>query len=158
MSVRISALVWSHSRHKSGERLVLLAIADHADDEGFAFPGICLLARKTRLSPRHVRRCIQALITSGELETCSKGGRDGYEIQTGYTAPSEDRSPPSEHGSSMSNPEDAGDLAYRNEPSHKTSVEPRGLISSYVRRSDCRKRSMSPSTPTGLISNKKNGF
>ena len=34
MSYKISALVWERSAQKSGNLLVLLAIAEHADDQG----------------------------------------------------------------------------------------------------------------------------
>ena len=85
MSYRISALVWEKSVQKSGNLLVLLAIAEHADDQGSAWPGVPLLARKTRLSRRHVRRCLHALVSSGELEILperSPGGGPLYQIRT----------------------------------------------------------------------------
>jgi hypothetical protein len=67
MSIQVSTRVWEGSKHKSGNLLVLLAIADHADREGTAYPGIQLLADKTRVTRRHVRRCISELLKSGEL-------------------------------------------------------------------------------------------
>ena len=47
--------------------LVLLALADIADDEGRCYPGIKSLAAKTRLSPRAVQYNIAALVASGDL-------------------------------------------------------------------------------------------
>ena len=85
MSYKISAQVWEGSGQKSGNLLVLLAIADHASDYGDAWPGMPLLARKTRLSTRHVRRCLHALVRSGELEVLperSPGGGPWYQIRT----------------------------------------------------------------------------
>src|SRR5262245_39475872 len=68
MSIKVSTEVWQGSRNKSGNLLVLLALADHADDRGIAWPGIPLLAHKARLSERHTRRCLKQLVASGELE------------------------------------------------------------------------------------------
>lgn len=52
MSIKVSSLVWDCSGQKSGKLLLLLAIADHANEQGVAWPGIPLLARKTRLCER----------------------------------------------------------------------------------------------------------
>jgi hypothetical protein len=60
MSIKVATQVWNGSRHKSGDLLVLLALADHADDQGKAWPGIPLLGRKARLSQRHTRRCLNS--------------------------------------------------------------------------------------------------
>ena len=62
MSIKVATQVWKGSRHKSGDLLVLLALADHADDQGKAWPGIPLLARKARLSERHARRCLNQML------------------------------------------------------------------------------------------------
>ena len=48
MSIKVAIEVWRGSQHKSGNLLVLLALADHADDQGKAWPGIPLLARKAQ--------------------------------------------------------------------------------------------------------------
>jgi hypothetical protein len=47
--------------------LLLLSIADNAHENGFAFPGIDYLAKKTRLSPRTVMRLIQEIEATNEL-------------------------------------------------------------------------------------------
>lgn len=77
MSIPVSNLVWEFSGHKSGNLLVLLAIADHADDRGEAWPGIPRLALKSRLSERHVRRCLKTLESSLELAILPNGSRCG---------------------------------------------------------------------------------
>lgn len=53
--------VWEQSQTKGSNLLLLLAIADHADDDGFAWPGIKRLAHKTRMTPRHVKRMIASI-------------------------------------------------------------------------------------------------
>lgn len=62
MSVRAISWVWDHSQSCGNDRLVLLAIADCANDEGRqAWPAIATLARKTRLHIRTVERCLHRL-------------------------------------------------------------------------------------------------
>lgn len=68
MSGFISGLVWKHNLEKS-DQVVLLAMADHADQEGEnVFPSIALIAWKTGLSERHVHRVITSLKIKGFLE------------------------------------------------------------------------------------------
>lgn len=67
MSIKVMTDVWANSQHSGGSLLILLAIADFADDNGYAYPGQDTLATKSRLSRRQVGRIIQSLIKSGEL-------------------------------------------------------------------------------------------
>jgi len=67
--------VWEHSTHKEGSLLVLLAIADIADDEGKAWPSIARIAAKARLSERQTQYILRSLETSGELSVDRGGGR-----------------------------------------------------------------------------------
>lgn len=62
-------LVWNTSGEhlKGSERLLMLAIADHAHDDGYAFPGIERLAIKTGISERQVMRLVQKLEEGGWL-------------------------------------------------------------------------------------------
>lgn len=73
MSVRMMSLVWERSDLQGTKLLALLAIADNANDEGYAWPGQDYLAAKTRQSDRNVRRVLDAVIQSGELELDEKG-------------------------------------------------------------------------------------
>ena len=77
MSIRAMSAVWQHSKAKSGDLLVALAIADYSNDEGFAFPAIQTLAKKARLSPRQVKRAIDRLCRRGELTVFKKTGPHG---------------------------------------------------------------------------------
>ncbi|MBM0234635.1 helix-turn-helix domain-containing protein [Micromonospora sp. STR1_7] len=68
MSVRVMTWVWDHSPVGGTERLVLLAIADFAADDGSnAWPSLGTLARKARLDERTVRRIIRRLQDGGHL-------------------------------------------------------------------------------------------
>jgi hypothetical protein len=69
MSIALMAEVWGHSKLSGTDLLLLLAIADHVnDDTGVAFPGIASLAKKMRLSERQTRYLLRKLERSGELE------------------------------------------------------------------------------------------
>lgn len=68
MSVRCSKRVWDESKHSGTELLMLLAIADFADDDGNAYPSVTTLAKKCRTTARHANRLLVALRDSGELE------------------------------------------------------------------------------------------
>ena len=59
--------VWGESQHSGNALLLLLAIADFADDNGVAWPGHERLSQKTRVSRRHVIRLVDEAAKSGEL-------------------------------------------------------------------------------------------
>lgn len=67
--------VWEHSEATGNERLLLLAIADHLNDQlGYAYPSVETLARKTRMSSRWVRKLLGRLVASGELRIVERRG------------------------------------------------------------------------------------
>ena len=65
--------VWKHSKHAGGSLLVLLALADFANDEGICYPAQKTLAKKSRLSGRQVRRTVGEIVGSGELAIVRAG-------------------------------------------------------------------------------------
>jgi hypothetical protein len=72
--------VFNNSAHKGNALVVLLAIADYADDEGTAFPSIGSLAQKARCSEATVHRILRALQASGELVIETGAGRFGSNL------------------------------------------------------------------------------
>lgn len=80
MSIRVMTRVWDHSKARNGERLVLLAIADFADDTGRAFPSISSLKAKSALSERGVQQAIAKLQESGELRVDVAAGPHGVNV------------------------------------------------------------------------------
>lgn len=86
------ARVWAESKHSGTDLLMMLAIADFADDDGNAYPSVGTLAKKCRTTPRHVNRILAALRASGELEIRLNEGPKGtnrYRITPqGMTQPS----------------------------------------------------------------------
>lgn len=72
------AWVWAQSRSAPTQRLVLLAIADCANDRGAeAYPSTATLAAKTGLSERGIRKAVTELAALGELSVIYKGGPQG---------------------------------------------------------------------------------
>ena len=77
MSVKASGRVWELDLTHT-QRLVLLAMVDHADHEGCnIFPSIGLIAWKTSYSPRQVQRTIKELVDAGLLIVEDEGGGRG---------------------------------------------------------------------------------
>lgn len=75
MSIKVSAAVWDYSSAKGSELLVLLYIADCCNHDGTgAWPSLGRIARYTRLGERQVRRIIETLEASGELEVEHRRG------------------------------------------------------------------------------------
>lgn len=68
MSVKISGLVWDRYEFGGNKRMVALAIADHAHDDGtHIFPGVERLAVKTMLSVRTIQRVLVEMQADGWL-------------------------------------------------------------------------------------------
>jgi 5-methylcytosine-specific restriction endonuclease McrA len=68
MSIQAMSWVLTESKATLASRLVILAIANHADPQGVSsWPSIPLLSRETRITSRQVQRCIAQLEQSGEL-------------------------------------------------------------------------------------------
>jgi DNA-binding transcriptional MocR family regulator len=68
------AQVWDHSRAEGLTRLVLLALADHADHDGYAWPAVSRVAQKCRVSRATVQRAYRDCEAAGELERVRPGG------------------------------------------------------------------------------------
>jgi len=86
MSIRTMTRVWKNSTQSGGKLLLLLAIADFANDDGMAFPGIDTLAKKTRQSRRTVQRQLSDLEDKGEIALEPGTGRSNtntYWVLTG---------------------------------------------------------------------------
>lgn len=59
--------VWEHSPTTGSQRLMLLAIADAANDDGVCFPGVGTLAKKLNTTERNAQKLIRSLAKSGEI-------------------------------------------------------------------------------------------
>ena len=67
--------VWEDTRIESqAELLVLLALADHARDDGLCWPSMRSIAVKARIEERSAQRIVRRLIEKGMIELVSQGG------------------------------------------------------------------------------------
>jgi DNA-binding transcriptional ArsR family regulator len=81
VSIRVTVDVWEHSRAAGNELLVLLRLADAANEESReAWPSVGNIAARTKLSERTVQRALRSLAEAGEIEVVEEGGRSsrGY--------------------------------------------------------------------------------
>jgi hypothetical protein len=85
VSIKAMNWVWEHSQSRRGARLVLLAIADNANDAGEAWPSYTTLQRKTRFGRAAIAEGIEKLVQLGELEIDES--RKGKRGQNFYRMP-----------------------------------------------------------------------
>lgn len=76
VSVHVSSWCWEHSRAKGTDRLVLVSIADMANDDGQdAYPSYVTLAKRCGgMSTKTIQRSVQRLVQLGELAVDHHGG------------------------------------------------------------------------------------
>jgi hypothetical protein len=92
MSNTIMAACWPLSMPAT-QKLVLVSLADHANDAGSCFPSIQRLCEHTGLSDRAIQKSIKWLESVGVLRRCAKPGRaSDYVIDPAAFTP-EPRSP-----------------------------------------------------------------
>lgn len=75
MSVAATNYVWEQSPAEGADRLVLLALADFADESGNCFGSWGKLGEKTRLCRATIARSVKRLQKSGELVMVERGHR-----------------------------------------------------------------------------------
>lgn len=86
MSVRLMSIVWDLDL-PPGEKLVLLALADQANDEGRqCWPAVMTIARKSGQGERTVRRALKDLEAKGHLTRHhSDGATTQYHVHPGHS-------------------------------------------------------------------------
>lgn len=75
MSTHVTARVWKRSRSKGSARLVLLYLADIADEYGYCWPKVDTIAAAANISERQARAAIAALEADGEVGLIAGQGR-----------------------------------------------------------------------------------
>lgn len=89
MSIKVTAWVWKHSKQRGTLKLLMLAFAEHANDQGICWPAISRLAGYIGETERHTRRLIKDLVEAGEIIRVSGGGRGNithYGVAVGLNA------------------------------------------------------------------------
>jgi DNA-binding transcriptional MocR family regulator len=67
MSIETMSLVWKHAKVEGSELLALLALADHANDEGYCWPSLGTIAQKVRISRSQITRVLKSLEEKGYI-------------------------------------------------------------------------------------------
>jgi len=74
MSIKVMTTVWTEAPYQGGALLILLAMADWADDNGYCWPSVRTLARKSRQSERNVRKCLARMKGEGTISVETNAG------------------------------------------------------------------------------------
>src|ERR1700683_4227444 len=74
VSIKLMSAVW-HMKLNHTDKLVLLALADNANDDGVCWPSIKTICKKTCLSERGVQASLQRLIETNVLQRIIRNGR-----------------------------------------------------------------------------------
>lgn len=80
MSIRLMSRVWDETRFKGTDLLVLLCLADHANDDGICWPAYDRIAARARCTRRQAIRCVERLIAEGWVTKDGRKpvGKGGY--------------------------------------------------------------------------------
>jgi len=90
MSIKRMVAVWEHSQASRNALLLLLALSDNADDDGYCWPGIEYLAHKIRMTPQSVINLTARLEELGELHVLhNRRYGNKYLVTTGFTTEAE---------------------------------------------------------------------
>jgi DNA-binding transcriptional regulator YhcF (GntR family) len=96
MSLDLTKEVWARAPHRGERLLVLLALADWAQADGFCYPSQRQVAEKARISQKAAKDILHDLIAEGMLEVLESGNGRGHpthyrlRLETGQT-PSPER-------------------------------------------------------------------
>jgi hypothetical protein len=118
MSIKLMSAVWAITLPDS-EKLVLLALADSANDEGACWPSMSSLMTKCSKSDRTIQAAIKSLVSAGHLSRNERPGKGVlYHVHPGRDFAPEAASPPK---GTTPTPEEASDKPSRTIIPQKTS-------------------------------------
>lgn len=127
MSLEAMNWAWEQPVAKSTNKLVLLALADHANADGECWPSMKRIAERSDISPRHVSRAINELVDLGLVEKASRRRHGGqyrgwdYRVLVQRTPASSGPPRPVTSGHGRPSPADTG---VRSELSENRKEEP----------------------------------
>lgn len=144
MSIKLMAQVWELDDPdlEGSKLLVLLALADYANDEDTCWPAMPRLAQRARVSERQAQRIVQWLEERGHIECLARGNGKGHSskyriILNGDIAMSPNRQAKDDTAMSSNKPQRVtssapkgdiqrakGDIAMSPEPSLDPPIEP----------------------------------
>lgn len=85
MSVQAITAAFAFEAPSPNAKLVLLALANYADEEGICYPSVKKLVELTGLSERAVRYALQALVDAGAMDREQRRRADGTRTSDRYT-------------------------------------------------------------------------
>ena len=160
MSVKIMSAVWNMPDLDASERLVMLSLADHADDQGRCYPSIRRLCERTSMSDRGVQKVLGRLIERGFLSVRPNAGQGGANLYLVATTPAGMVAPPNDVHPERRSPPRTVDTT---PPNHvrKTpepgSPKPSGtIIEPSIEGAPRRRRKPEVPIPEGWVPNEKN--
>lgn len=78
MSIKVMAQVWEHDELGGLKKLILLALADWASDDGSrVYPSVAAIGRKCGFGERQARRYVSELRSDGYIELVKNGSNKG---------------------------------------------------------------------------------
>lgn len=81
----VKAITWAFDRPVSAtEKVVLLALADHADEHGMCWPSISLLVKRAHVGERTVQRALQSLEDGGFIARERRQRENGSDTSNLY--------------------------------------------------------------------------
>lgn len=87
MSIEAMSWVWKQDVKPAAAKLVLLALADHANPDGYCWPSILRIAGMVGLTSRQVSTHIRSLEAKGLVERGDRRRKDGQYRGWTYTLP-----------------------------------------------------------------------
>ncbi|MCA3274505.1 MAG: helix-turn-helix domain-containing protein, partial [Roseomonas sp.] len=93
MSHNLVRAVWERKDLDASERLVLLSLADHADEDGFCYPSVKRICERTSLAERTVQGTIKKLVGRGFVSVRYGQGRNGTNAFVVNATPAADAPP-----------------------------------------------------------------
>lgn len=94
LSISIMSAYWRDAPYDGTKLLLLLALADYANDSGYCYPTQKKLAEKCRCTERHVRSLMKDLVADGVVRVIDNHRNNRYQLlpiklSTGTTVPPE---------------------------------------------------------------------
>lgn len=80
MSIRVMSKVWDDEELSPTEKFILLSLADHADDDGYCYPSVARLVKRTGYSERTVQTAVKRLREVGKLRIDQNAGPKGCNL------------------------------------------------------------------------------
>ena len=137
MSVMAMAWAWRAPVKNASERLVLIALADHSDDQGRCWPGQEGLAEKCCMHRVSVNRIVKRLADAGLIEIQHRAKEDGTRNSNLYRIPIQSnpeslwRANQSNPEYNQSNPEYGQSNSGLHKPSENHQIEPSDISTSH---------------------------